>query len=118
MSTENITPQKNNTEQQPVTNCLKTFVWENVLGDYTSGLVTVVAHNEKEAWELLFAESPTIWHQLQGEPRVEELFNVSMPYEEYAKAAHKLTPETGYFESATRPEEVTEPKVFYVSGGG
>lgn len=32
---------------------LKLFVWEKVLTDYTSGLVCVLAHDEKEAWKLL-----------------------------------------------------------------
>jgi sugar-specific transcriptional regulator TrmB len=32
---------------------LKLFVWENVLTDYTEGLVCVLAHDEAEAWKLL-----------------------------------------------------------------
>lgn len=43
--------------KQPV----KCFVWENVLCDYSSGMVVVLAHNKTEALKILKRESETAY---------------------------------------------------------
>lgn len=37
---------------------LKMYVWENVLPDYTYGMVCAIAESEEQAWELLKAKDP------------------------------------------------------------
>jgi hypothetical protein len=76
---------------------LRLYVWEGVLTDYTSGLVCVLAENEKQAWALLKKEDHTAWWVLLGEPDDRE--------------TKEIPP------SAIRPKEVTRPKCFLVWGG-
>jgi len=92
---------------------LKLYVWENVLEDYTSGMVVVLAKNEKDAWELLYKEDSTAWWQLQGEPRVEGKGS-------YSEKAFKKLVEEKKFKSFTaiNPQVITEPMAFVVWGGG
>ena len=45
---------------------LKLYVWEDVLADWTSGMVCILAKNEKQAYELLYEEDSVAWSQLMG----------------------------------------------------
>jgi len=45
---------------------LKTFVWEDVLGDYTPGIVVVVAKSLEDALVLVRAKSETAWKVVKG----------------------------------------------------
>ena len=91
---------------------MKLFVWDNVLEDYTSGMVCILARNEKQAWKMLYEHDPLAWWVLQGEPDYEE--------ESATKSADAWNnlPEQGYFNTAIRPKIVLEPSVFVVWGGG
>lgn len=64
---------------------LKLFVWEDVLRDHTAGMAVVLAHNEREAREIMNRDLPNYV--------VDQL-------------------------SFTGCKIVTEPKAFYVYGGG
>lgn len=81
---------------------MKLFVWENVLTDYTDGLVCVLAHNETEAWERMKATDKTAWLVLRGQPEDRE----------DPREPHELD------ESATRPRCVEAPEAFICWGGG
>jgi len=77
---------------------LKLYVWEDVLRDYTAGIVCVLAENEEAAWKVLYEEERTAWWVLQGEPEDRHMKGISP--------------------KATRPRCVTEPEAFAVWGGG
>jgi hypothetical protein len=93
---------------------MKLFVWGDVLKDYTSGMVCVLAKNERQAWEKLYEADSTAWWVLQGEP----CFNV--PNESQGVSAFKfLASENKFcFDNAIRPKVVSEPEAFIVWGGG
>lgn len=94
---------------------MKLYVWEGVLRDYTDGLVCVLAHTEKEAWELLYKKDSTAYFVLQGECRIDR-----GEYNSYSTAIHEeLIKEKRYYtDAATRPKEITIPEAFVVWGGG
>ena len=49
---------------------LKLYVWEDVLRDWTAGMVVVLAPSEKEAWRVLKKEYELEYHQILGiEPK-------------------------------------------------
>lgn len=77
---------------------LKLYIWENVLCDYTPGMVTVLAESEQHAWELIKQNDFIAWEQLRGDGN------------EYDN--------NGLYPNAKRPREITEPGVFIVHGGG
>jgi len=91
---------------------MKMYVWEDVLEDYTSGMVCVLARNEKQAWEMLYKEDDTAWWVLQGRP------SIYTDGKNAAKSTHDIIPKCGYLPLATRPKEITEPHAFIVWGGG
>jgi hypothetical protein len=74
---------------------LKLYVWEDVLCDYYSGMVCVLAENEAHAWELLKEESESAYRELRGTG------DPTKPLREYVE----------------RPVEVTEPQAFVLRGG-
>jgi len=74
------------------------YVWEDVLCDYTAGMVCVLAENEEAAWQLLHDEAHIAWWILQGEPEDRHMKGISA--------------------KATRPRCVTKPEAFVVWGGG
>jgi hypothetical protein len=101
---------------------LKLYVWENVLTDYTEGIVCVLAHNEEEAWALLQKEDDTAWWVLQGSPDItwqgaqsEEINKLSK-----SEIALKALQQMGKFkfETAINPQEIIEPVAFAIWGGG
>lgn len=69
---------------------LKLYVWEQVLCDYTCGMVCVLAHNEEEAWKLLKEKDWRAYEMLRG-----------------------INPE-----DIERPRVVDKPEAFVVWGGG
>lgn len=71
---------------------LKMYVWENVLPDYTYGMVCAIAESEEQAWELLKAKDP--WA--------------------YGSICKGRYPD----QKITQPVEVTNPDIFIVAGGG
>ena len=90
---------------------MKLFVWEGVLTDYTSGIICVLAKNEKQAWEMIYEEDNTAWWVLQGSPTIEG-------GRDYGTTAHDNLPKEGYFPTAIRPRIVSKPEAFIVWGGG
>ena len=69
---------------------LKLFVWENVLTDYTDGMICVLARTESEAIDLLALKDPLAFNAITDDSKK------SMP----------------------KPKVVTEPEAFVVWGGG
>ena len=91
---------------------MKLYVWEEVLTDYTDGIVCVLARSEKQAWNKLYEKDNTAWWILQGEPRIktgDKSFSIS---------AYKNQPKCGYFRTSLRPRKVTESEAFVIWGGG
>jgi len=78
------------------------YVWENVLTDYTSGMVCALAHTEAEAWDMLRAADHTAWWSMRGQaddrndPRTPEELGDDVP----------------------RPKRVEKPEAFVCWGGG
>lgn len=70
----------------------KLYVWEEVLTDWTNGLVCVLARNEQEAWKKLKEKDSTAHWVLMGKDS------------EYG--------------CKTKPREVSKPEAFVVWGGG
>ena len=82
------------------------YVWEEVLTDYTDGMVCAYARSEKQAWKVLHDKDSTAWWVLQGRPdRVEETNAYDIP-------------KCGYRRTAIRPRKITKPEAFAVWGGG
>lgn len=77
---------------------LKLYIWENVLRDYSPGMVAVLAESEEQAWELLRQKYEAAWEQLRG---YDDMYNPK-----------------GLYPNAKRPREITEPEAFAVWGGG
>ena len=77
---------------------LKLFVWKDVLKDYTSGIVCILANNLEEAMELLKKEDHTAWWVLNGKPDNRDY-----------KGIYKLI---------KQPKIITKPEAFVVWGGG
>jgi len=96
---------------------LKLYVWENVLKDYTAGIVCVAAESEKQAWERLYEEDSTAWWALNGNetpPReVSHEGNKSRQLKTHLELQGEYKTTT-----ATEPREVTDPEAFAVWGGG
>ena len=106
-------------------------MWENVLCDYTCGLVVVLAHSEEEAWDLIYREDKCVWSELMfgGELNYfsDEIKEILKEYKEKrnisidVSQAQKIWLErhnVKLYKNAIRPKEVTKPNVFYVWGGG
>ena len=93
---------------------MKLYVWENVLTDYTEGLVCILAKSEQQAWQLLYEKDDTAWWDLQGCPKR------PTENESYSESAMRYLQEIGQFKfgTAVNPVEVTEPTAFVVWGGG
>jgi hypothetical protein len=57
---------------------LKLYVWENVLTDYTDGVMFALAESVEEARSLILTEwgytesKGTVWQDLQKEPQIVE----------------------------------------------
>ena len=96
----------------------KLFVWEDVLTDYTSGLVCVYARTEKEAWDELFKKDSTAFMVLNG-------LEWSMPEIKEMKIEYKDTKDLSElgrlwlekhnepcFKNARKPKIITEPEAF------
>lgn len=77
---------------------LKLYIWEDVLRDYTPGMVAVLAESEEQAWELIKQKDISAWEQLRG---YDETYN-----------------DKGLYPNAKRPREITKPEAFTVHGGG
>lgn len=91
---------------------MKLFVWENVLSDYTDGLVCVLAEDEKQAWDKLYEKDSLAWWDLQGSPDVGP-----PPLSESAKRDADRR-QVFLYPGAIRPREVEKPEAFAVWGGG
>ena len=92
---------------------LKLFVWEGVLSDYYSGMVVALAHDEREALDLLKKKDEIDWerlvtneHEVSGE---DYDYNLDKKLKELGTYKLKETPE---------PKVITEPAAFSVFGGG
>lgn len=92
---------------------LKLFMWENVLEDYTSGLVCVLAASEEEAWDEIYKKDPLAWWDLQGSPtrKCKCCKSSSESIKKHTKGMLKT-------DNVIRPKIVTEPSAFIVWGGG
>lgn len=77
---------------------LKLFVWEDVLTDWTSGLICILAESLEQAMELLKKKNHTAWWVLNGEPENRDF-----------KGIYKLI---------KNPKIVKKPEAFVVWGGG
>jgi hypothetical protein len=77
---------------------LKLYIWEDVLRDYTPGMVAVLAESEEQAWELIKQKDEVAWYSLLGYPSKEDIA-MGCP-------------------DAIRPREITKPEAFTVHGGG
>ena len=82
---------------------MKLYVWENVLCDYSEGIVCVYAESEEAAWDKLKEYDHSAWLVLRGDPRGIDKRSV----EELKKD-----------EKVIRPRCVTNAEAFVVWGGG
>lgn len=56
------------TDEEIIERGMKLFVWEDVLTDYTSGMICILAHNLEEAKELLLKKYETYYANDFGKP--------------------------------------------------
>jgi len=95
---------------------LKLFVWEDVLEDYSTGIVCVLAMNEEHAWDLIYKECSTAWWTLQDNPD----FKLKTQNQDTAKDAYEHMKKKGAFitDKAVRPKIIKDARAFVVWGGG
>ncbi|WPH59229.1 hypothetical protein AFNJKBDN_CDS0012 [Halorubrum virus V_ICIS4] len=96
---------------------LSLYVWEDVLRDYTAGMVAVYAESEGDAWDELYEEDSTAWWMLQNSAHPPVSFDGHGTKSERLKAHLELEGKHAVDE-ATDPVEVTAPEAFVVWGGG
>lgn len=77
------------------------WVWEDVLTEYTTGIVCVLAPDEATAWALLKEKDSTAWFVMRGRPDDSD----------DSRAPEEL-------ETMLRPRCVEQPEAFVVWGGG
>ena len=108
---------------------LKLFVWENVLTDYTSGMICTLAENLEQAFDLLYEKDSIAWSQMQGIWNSEAF---SFESEQMKEIVKKYTKKDLTFLQKKRleqmkvkvcnthipPKVVKVPKAFVVYGGG
>jgi len=100
-----------------MTDDLSLYVWEDVLRDYTAGMVAVYAESEGDAWDVLYEEDLTAWWKLQNNALPPVSFDGSGSKSERLKAHLELEGKHAVDE-AKPPVEVTDPDAFVIWGGG
>ena len=85
---------------------MKLFVWEDVLTDYTDGIVCIYAGSEDKAWDVLKKEDRTAWGLLRGRRRV------------YTTEDNRKVKDLEEDKKVIRPRCIKEEEAFVVWGGG
>ncbi len=104
---------------------MKLYVWEDVLEDYTSGMICILAKNEKQAMEELYKKDDIAWSKIMG------LWDRISWGSKPIKKLEKTNPNTNLCalqkiyadkekikQFQIRPRIIKEPEVFVVWGGG
>jgi len=106
---------------------LKLYVWEDVLADYTSGLICILAESEEQAFELLYNKDPIAWSNIQGfweelQWENEDIKRLSKIYPQFdlCQLQKTYSQENNIKLNGTRkkPNIITKPEAFVVHGGG
>jgi len=104
---------------------LKLYVWENVLEDYTSGMVCVLANNEEEAFNEIWKKDTLAWSLLQNifdsmSWGSEEIKSMEGKKGDLCELQRKYLKQEGIILHPNRikPKVITKPEAFVVFGGG
>ena len=106
---------------------LKLFVWEDVLSDYTSGMVCILAESLEQAFDLLYERDSFAWSELQGIWDSMDWEHKEIKKLEADKSKDSLTAlQKRYLNNLglkvakthIKPEVITIPTAFVVHGGG
>lgn len=106
-------------------NKLKIFVWEDVLSDYTPGIVCIFAESLEQAFEILYLKDSLAWFSLQNitvnwnDKHISELCKI-YPKDNLMQLQKRHFDSLEIKVSSTykKPKIITEPEAFVVWGGG
>lgn len=92
---------------------LNLYVWENVLEDYSKGMILIAAVSEEHAWKLLYEKDFNAWSCMQNQPSSDFDTATWKDSEDFKAMRDK---DLYYTELATRPREIKFPEAFVIWG--